>query len=253
MGLFDKIKTAFSGKDQPGNAGESITTDFHSHLLPGIDDGSPDLETSIALIQEIAARGVKRIITTPHIYWEFYKNTPEIIREKEALVQSALTERGIDVHLSAAAEYFMDDHFVAMVESEAPLLTFNNNMVLVETNYLQAHPRLKEIFFALRISGYKVVFAHPERYMYLHNGKMEKNYEEIFDTEVLFQVNLLSFTGYYGQHIKKVADHLLKEGMIHLVGSDIHKMEHARVINQYKQTKAFEKLAALPLLNNQLV
>src|SRR5690606_28314570 len=121
-------------------------------------------------------------------------------------------------------------------------------MVLIETNYIQSHPELLQVFFDLRVKGYQPVFAHPERYAYLLGGSEKetlKRYERIFDSGALFQLNLLSFAGYYGPQIKKTAELLLKEGMIHMVGSDAHKLEHVRIINDLKQTKLFERITAV--------
>ncbi len=249
MGFFDQIKERFSGS-RAGNAAHQLKVDLHSHLLPGIDDGSKTLDESLAMIQRICSYGVEHIITTPHVMYEFYRNTPEIIRAKRDEVRAALKERGVNVRLDAAAEYYLDDDFLRRIqEEEDSLLTFGNKMVLIETNYIQDHPMRAEAFFQLRLKGFKPVFAHPERYLYLHSGKDFRQYHHLYDSGIIFQVNLMSFTGYYGADIKKVADYLLDQGMIHLVGSDIHRMEHVEVVNGLKRSKKFEKIMQLPLLD----
>jgi len=85
-----------------------LHADIHSHLLPGIDDGSPDIETSLQLIRGMKAFGYKKLITTPHIMWDVYKNTNSIILEKLREVRGRLKEEQIDIELEAAAEYFID-------------------------------------------------------------------------------------------------------------------------------------------------
>ncbi|MEY3850388.1 MAG: hypothetical protein RJA38_829, partial [Bacteroidota bacterium] len=95
-----------------------IVADMHSHLLPGIDDGSVDMENSIELITALHSMGYKKLITTPHIFWDMYKNTTEIIREKQALVQAELKVRGIDVQFEAAAEYYVDEHFEELIAQD---------------------------------------------------------------------------------------------------------------------------------------
>jgi len=253
MGLFGKIRQTLSSDTGRGNSLTKLRVDVHSHLLPGIDDGAKDMDDSIAMIKRITKHGVKHIITTPHILYEFYPNTPEIILEKLEEVREELKRQEIDVQLDAAAEYYLDDQFLDMLERKDKLLTFGGNMVLMETNYIQDHPRLMDTFFKLKVLGYQPVFAHPERYMYLQNIKDNYDrYQEIHKAGVYFQVNLLSFAGYYGPQIKKVADFLLKERMIHMVGSDIHKMEHVAVIHKLKRTKLFDKIMALDLMNNNL-
>lgn len=253
MGFFSKIKSAFQNDSGKGHSTDLLHVDIHSHLLPGIDDGAQTMEESVAMIKRLTKHGVNKIITTPHIMYEFYRNTPEIINQKLAETREALQEAGVEVQLEAAAEYYLDDQFMSMLDNKEPLLTFGSNMVLMETNYVQDHPKLMDIFFQLKVLGYTPVFAHPERYMYLQLNKNNyQKYQEIFFAGVLFQVNLMSFTGYYGAQIKQVADYLLKEKMIHIVGSDIHKMEHVSVVHGLKRSKLFDKIMELPLMNNQL-
>src|SRR5439155_20763493 len=88
-----------------------IGTDMHSHLLPGIDDGSPDVATSLQLIAGLQELGYKKFITTPHILWDMYKNDAVSITSAHAGLKHALLQNNMDVPITAAAEYFLDDHF----------------------------------------------------------------------------------------------------------------------------------------------
>ncbi len=255
MGLFTKIQKVLKRDKAPGKAASALEVDVHSHLLPGIDDGSKSLEDTLDMIERKCVFGMRKIITTPHIMYEFYRNTPEIIHQKLEFIREALKERGMTVQLEAAAEYYMDDAFIDMIKNKEPLLTFGNKLILIETNYIQSHPQLLQVFFDLKIQGFQPVFAHPERYAYLTKTRDRDTlaaYQRVFDSGVLFQLNLLSFAGYYGPQIKHTAELLLKEGMIHLVGSDAHKVEHVRVINAMKQTRMFERIMAADLMNNEL-
>src|SRR6185503_1643726 len=131
--LFSKSKPA-TGRAEF----DRLKVDLHSHLIPGIDDGSPDIETSLQLIRGMYELGYRKLYTTPHIMWDMYKNSREIILEKlEPLVQ-AVKSAGIDVEIKAAAEYFLDDHVEKLVRSNQPLLTIGERMVLVE--FSMAHP-----------------------------------------------------------------------------------------------------------------
>ena len=246
MGLFDFLKSRPKFADEPD---KSIWVDFHSHLLPGIDDGCKTIEDTILNIRELEYQGIKKIITTPHIFKELYPNTPQIIREKLDIVKKALIDNNIKIEIEAAAEYYLDEWFCQNYD-KMELLTLFDKHILVETNYMDRPPFLEQIFFDLQTSGYKVIFAHPERYNYLLN-----NYEAFhtfYDAGILFQCNLLSFTGYYSPQIKKAAQYLLKNKMIHLVGSDIHKIRHSQTISQFKKSKDYLELMKLDLLNNQL-
>lgn len=255
MGLFGLIKHALDKDRAKGNAGHFLKVDVHSHMLPGIDDGSKNMEETVEMIRLTAEMGVEKIITTPHIMFEFYRNTPEIIQQKLDEVQQELNKQGIKIKLEAAAEYYLDDDLLQKVKNKEPLLTFGDNFVLVETNYIQSHPELLQLFFDLRLQGYKPVFAHPERYAYLTRTRLKDTiagYQRIMDGGALFQLNLMSFAGYYGPQIKETAELLLKEGMVHMVGSDAHKPEHVELINAMKGTRLFERITALPLMNNTL-
>jgi tyrosine-protein phosphatase YwqE len=197
---------------------------MHSHLLPGIDDGSPDMETSIQLIKGMVAQGFTKLITTPHIMWEMYPNTPEIINEKLALVKDAVAAEGINVELHAAAEYFLDDHVEGILKRGEKLLTISGNMVLSEFSLAFAPHGLKDILFEMQMQGYLPVIAHPERYTYLEGNK--EFYEELKDIGCLFQLNILSLAGYYGKSAQELAHHLLKNEYYELAGSDLHGFRH---------------------------
>ena len=223
--------------------------DFHSHLLPGIDDGCATIEETIENIQELQFQGIKRIITTPHIINDMYPNTPEIIRGKLDIVRKALQKEKIKIEIVATAEYYLDDWFCQNFK-KMELLTLPGKYILVETNYMERPHFLEKVLFELQIAGYKVIFAHPERYNYLL--KDFRNFEQLYDSGILFQCNLLSFTGYYSPAVKKAAQFLLKIKMIHLVGSDTHKMRHTTTISEFKKSSEYINLLKLDLLNNRL-
>ena len=109
---------------------------------------------------------------------------------------------------------------------------------------------LEQIIFDLQTSGYKVILAHPERYNYLINNY--QTFHTLHDSGVLFQCNLLSFTGYYSPQIKSAAQYLLKKKMIHMVGSDIHKIRHSETLTKFKRSNEYQELLKLDLLNNSL-
>jgi protein-tyrosine phosphatase len=245
--LFSKSKSSNSGKPDYG----LLKTDMHSHLLPGIDDGSPDLQTSIQLIRGMVAQGFTKLITTPHIMWEMYPNTPEIITEKLELVKKAVADEGIEVELHAAAEYFLDDHVEGLLKRNEKLLTISGNMVLSEFSLAYPPHGLKDILFEMQMQGYLPVIAHPERYIYLEGNK--DFYEELKDLGCLFQLNVLSLTGYYGKSVQELANHLIKKGHYDLVGTDLHGFRHLDNLPSSSISHTLEKLLATgKLLNSKL-
>jgi len=228
-----------------------LKADMHSHLLPGIDDGSPDMETSVSLIKGMRDLGYKKLITTPHILWDVYKNTRTTILEKLEEVRQKLKEENVEVELQAAAEYFIDDHLAELLEKKEPLLTFGNKMVLVEFSMV-THPfEFKKIFFELQIQGYQPVLAHPERYVYLDHDK--GLYDELKDAGYLFQMNLLSMYGHYGSSIMNLARYLAKKEYYDLIGTDLHHFGHLEALKNPTHSASLHRLFdSGKILNPQL-
>tara|TARA_B100000809_G_scaffold153220_1_gene150575 strand:- start:145 stop:888 length:744 start_codon:yes stop_codon:yes gene_type:complete len=226
--------------------------DIHSHLLPGIDDGAQDLETSIALIQKMSSYGIKNFITTPHILGDLYPNTPKIIKNKLKEVKDELLKRNItDITIDAAAEYMMDEQFSAIIEKDEEILTLKDNLVLVEMSYFSPPINLYDILFQLQLKGYKPVLAHPERYNSYHTNF--QNYYKLKRAGCLFQLNLLSLTEQYGKYVQKTAEKLLKENMYDFVGTDTHHQNHLQLLEKVGTKKNFKNIEQLMLNTKQFL
>ena len=229
------------GKKGLSNADYSLlNADMHSHLLPGIDDGSPDMETSLRLIKGMFELGFKKLITTPHVMWDMYQNTREIILEKLDTVRTKLKEQSVDIELDAAAEYFIDDHLGDLLRQKEPLLTFGNKLVLTEFSMASQSLELKEILFEMQMQGYQPVIAHPERYTYLQQNK--DFYDELKDTGCLFQLNILSLSGYYGETVMDLGRYLAKKQYYDLVGTDLHHFRHLDALKNPSVISHLQKL-----------
>src|SRR5258708_22336676 len=122
---------------------------MHSHFIPGIDDGSPDMETSLELIRGLIDLGYKKIITTPHILSDIYPNTPAIIGDWYQDVLAELQRQNISVEFQAAAEYLMDDHFTRMLEDHQHIMNLKDKMVLVVLSLDVLSIYLQEILFQM--------------------------------------------------------------------------------------------------------
>lgn len=218
------LKFSLFKKTPPPASYASLGLDFHSHLLPGIDDGAKTLEDSLSLIRQMQELGFYRLVTTPHIHWEFYQNTREIILAKLEEVRTALRENNIQVELSAAAEYFLDEHFAGLLASSEPLLTVFDHFVLVETSFFGPHPQMEDYLFRLQTKGYAPILAHPERYAFLHDD-FEK-YRRLKDLGCRFQINLLSLAEYYGPAVRQTAEKLIRAGMADYFCTDLHHQRH---------------------------
>lgn len=228
-----------------------LQVDMHSHLIPGIDDGSKSMEESLDLIKRLEGFGLRKIITTPHIMSEYYRNTPEIIGMGLEDLRKAVKSEGINLEIEAAAEYYMDEIFLEKVKGGEQMLTFGDGYILVETGFINKPQMLLDIIFNLEMAGYKPIFAHPERYQYLIADK--KLQEELIDRKLLFQINLLSFTGFYSRQIKDFAESLLDRGVIALLGTDCHNARYLDMLETLpRYQKTYEKIQRLDLVNTRL-
>jgi|SRR6218665_212299 len=247
--MFKLFSRSGSGKEKFDFS--SLKADVHSHLLPGIDDGSKDLEESLSLIRGMKELGFSKLITTPHIFWDMYRNTSDIIRQKLDIVREAVQQEGIDVEIEAAAEYFLDEHLQELMLKKEPLLTISGNMVLTEFSMAFASLNIKDILFEMQMQGYQPVIAHPERYIYLQTQK--EFFAELKDAGCLFQLNLLSLTGGYGRSVSDLANYLLKNDFYNMAGTDLHHTGHLEALKKYQPPHLFKDLMAFgKLLNSKL-
>jgi protein-tyrosine phosphatase len=205
-----------------------LGTDMHSHLIPGIDDGSPDLDTSLELIRGMVDLGYTKLITTPHIYQDIFPNNRDTILPGYAVVADAVKEQGIPVEIHAAGEYLMDDRLEELLDKGEPLLTLKDKWVLVELSFIVPAINLKDLLFKLQIGGYQPVLAHPERYLYFAGNKGW--YDQLKDFGCLFQLNILSLTGHYGKDCLELAQYLIKKQYIDLLGTDLHHVGHLEML-----------------------
>ena len=241
----------FKRKPTGGAAFEGLGCDMHSHLIPGIDDGAPDLQTSIQLIRGLQSLGYRKLITTPHINADTYQNTPAIIRQGQAVVEAELQKQNIDVEFRAAAEYLLDEGFTRALSNGEPFLTIKDNLLLIELSFIVPLLNLKEILFELQLKGYQPVLAHPERYLYFAANKGW--YEQLRDAGCLFQLNLLSFRGHYGKDAQQLAEWLVKKGYVELLGTDLHRAQHLAGLDSPKiEQRVRALLDTGRLLNPQL-
>ena len=212
---------------------------MHSHLIPGIDDGAKTLDDSLTLIRGLQELGFSKIITTPHIYNEYYPNTKEIIGEGLASLKTALQEANMPISIEASAEYFMDDHFEGLINLNdiRPLM---DKYVLVEMSFFGAPPKLEEYLFKIQLKGYIPILAHPERYLFFHNDY--NRFREIKESGVLLQLNAASVLGYYGKPVKLIAQKLLKDKLIDLIGTDMHHVGHLEYLKANIKNKEFQQI-----------
>ena len=242
MGLFNIF-----GKQTPVDLAR-LGTDVHSHLIPGIDDGAATMDHSLGMINRFAELGYTKLITTPHVMSDLYRNTPEIILAGLESLRSAVSDAGIDIQIYAAAEYYFDEQLFHKID-DGKLLTFGESCVLFEFAFNQEPIRVDELIFSLQSKGYQPVLAHFERYVYYQNIKPA---EELRERGVKIQMNLNSLTGHYGSSVQKQAERLIDAGIVDLAGSDCHRIKHLEILENNLSKKYFHKLLDLELMNYKL-
>ena len=192
-------------------------TDWHCHILPGVDDGFRSLEDSLEALSRYESLGVSEVWLTPHVM-EDVPSTTEALKNRFSELCDAY--KG-PLRLYLAAEYMMDSLFERRLRDRdlLPLGTGGKHL-LVETSYFNPPAGLVEILKSIKAAGYFPVLAHPERYMYMD---ME-DYSALMDSGVRLQLNLCSLVGMYGKEVQKKAFRLLRKGYFSIVGTDLHRL-----------------------------
>ncbi|MDI9319741.1 MAG: hypothetical protein QM530_04620 [Phycisphaerales bacterium] len=224
--------------------------DMHSHLVPGIDDGSQSLEDSVRFIEKLYSMGISKFITTPHIHGEMFDNDTQKVQKHFQPLKDYLAQHIPEIQIQVSAEYFLDTYFLNDVLPKG-LMAFGKNNVLVEVSMAGWNRQFNEIMFAVQVNGYNPILAHPERYLY--ETKMEV-FEALRNKGVAMQMNLLSILGYYGKSIKTNAEKMLEMGLYDYCGTDLHHDRHLAHITDMPNThqEILWKLSEYGFKNNEL-
>jgi len=229
----------FFKKQKEKKRGPVLKVDLHSHFIPGIDDGSKSMEESLSLLREMEALGYEKVITTPHIMVDVYRNTPRIIKEGLNSLREAAKAEGIQLEIEAAAEYYLDEGFYAHLHS-GEVMSINNKYLLFETSYASKPLQLEEMIFEILATGYIPIMAHPERYRYIKDPL--KEYSRFKELGVLFQLDLNSLGGHYGKDAKKKAEILSEKGMVDFLGSDVHHFKQTQFLGDVFMSENYERV-----------
>ena len=229
----------FFKKRKVKTRGPVLKVDLHSHFIPGIDDGSQSMEESLSLLKGMEALGYEKVITTPHIMVDVYRNTPKIIKEGLVSLREAAKAEGIHIEIEAAAEYYLDEGFYDHLHS-GEVMSINNKYLLFETSYASKPLQIEEMIFEIAAAGYIPLMAHPERYRYVRDPL--KEYSRFKELGVLFQIDLNSLGGFYGKDAKKKAEVLCENGMIDFLGSDVHHLKQTRFLDDVFKSENYARV-----------
>ncbi len=192
-------------------------TDWHCHILPGVDDGVQTMDEALQILTEYERLGVKEVWLTPHIM-EDMPNTTRHLRERFVELQAAY--KG-NVALNLASENMLDSLFEDRLNKNDLLpIGKDGRHLLVETSYFNPPMGLQNILLRTKAKGYYPVLAHPERYLYMN----ESDYQKLKSMNIGFQLNQFSLLGMYGKEARRRSKLLHKQNMYDYTGTDIHRL-----------------------------
>ena len=223
--------------------------DMHNHILPGIDDGAKNEEEAIEMISGLKSLGIKKLIATPHIMHNYYDNTPHSITESYERLRSKLFESDLStIVIETAAEHMIDDQFETLLDEKA-VMPIKNDYLLIEMSCLQPPINFDAALNQITGNGYFPILAHPERYLFIKREKPK--YGLLKKKGLLFQLNMLSLSDYYGNEVKKKAWFLLQNGLIDIIATDLHHTGHIQALKEIKlPNRVFQEV--IPVIRNTI-
>lgn len=211
-----------------------VVTDIHCHILPGIDDGSPDAATSVRLVERMQSWGIERIYASPHVTKERFENTPDTIAASYRELRSALDQSGNGITVGHHAEYRLDDFSLGFFDL-GEIMSLGDRYVMFENPFVSEAWFIDNVIFDLQVKGFTPILAHPERYSYYISNR--ERYRRLHDAGAKFQINVLSLAGAYGKEQRHTAEYLIGQQMVDFIGTDLHNEIHADIIDDYLSSR----------------
>ena len=226
--------------------------DFHSHILPGIDDGSRSIEQTIRMLKEAKEAGFTKIISTSH-YMEGYYESDETERI-ELLNEVQKNISGIELYLGN--EKYITNNMIDLIQNKQASTINNSKYVLFEFPLSAKSMNDKEVIYRLIENGFVPVIAHPERYSYVQDNP--EYIEELAEMGALFQANYGSIIGMYGKKAEKTLKKLLKNDLIRFFGTDSHRIDQVytkmpKILKKLHKVLSDEEIEEFTVINPQKV
>jgi protein-tyrosine phosphatase len=219
-----------------------LVVDLHSHILPGVDDGAPDIETSIAMARTAAADGIRVMVATPHISFEYALDPAEIGRLVGEL-NLTLVRREVPLAVLPGGEIALT-RLAALDAPALRLLSLGAGpYLLVEAPYAGAAPFLEEVLFDLDLRGFRTILAHPERCAMFEHDR--DRLARLCERGVLCSVNAGSMAGQFGRRVRDFVVHLFRDGLVHNVASDAHDDDVRRAQLSWGFTRMEDELPGI--------
>lgn len=225
--------------------------DVHCHIIPNIDDGSPDFEESCKMFEKAIEAGFTDLIATSHFLENYYEADSKSRQDFIDNMNKELVKRGLNLNLHCGNEIYITPNLINLIKENKASTLAGSRYVLFELPMNQRITYLSEVIFEIKANGMVPVIAHPERYVYVQENP---NFVvELVKNGVLFQSNFASINGYYGNKARKTLIKLLKANTIHFLGSDTHRsLKYTMIRKDIKKLKRIiskEKLEQLTTIN----
>jgi len=199
--------------------------DIHSHILPNLDDGAKSIEESISIVKKACDIGVTDLVVTPHfVFGSSYNANNKVKLNKFNELNKIIKKEKKNINLYLGNEVFVDNNLLDFIEKDYIMTINNSRYLFFELPMNGSYSGIEDLIFKLKTSGYIPIIAHPERYsIFKDNISLVERFIEL---GVLFQCNIGSFFGLYGERAKDVVLLLLKHQCIHFIASDTHHYEN---------------------------
>lgn len=246
--LFFKKKENYSFVDI------GLRTDVHSHILPGVDDGSPDERSSLEILEKLHSLGIRRIVFTPHVSRTMFPNVAGDLRVRfDAFLPSLPDKLRDEMTFHLASEYMVDEFFAGLGD----WLYWPNGSILIEMSYYERSREIRETIFNLRMEGRQPVLAHPERYVFYQKAFNRKTgvkeIEELVDMGCQMQLNVMSLNGSYGEASLGIVHWMLDHNLYTYIGTDVHSSHQIDRFNDFRlNASRLEKVRQLARNNDTL-
>lgn len=228
--------------------------DFHTHILPGIDDGSRFPEETMELIKEAKEAGFDKIISTSHFIEGYYETEADV---RENIINILNNNVGDTIKIYPGSEIYISRHIINFIKERKASSINNNRYLLFELNMNSYDKKeLKEIIYSIIENKYIPIIAHPERYKFVQ--KDPNMLIELIEMGVLFQSNYGSIVGVYGKKAKIIVKKLLENDMIHFLGSDVHRKgtiykKMPQIMEELRKILSIKKIQELTEINPELM
>ncbi len=200
--------------------------DLHCHLLPGIDDGAKDLQTSLEMARIAVQDGIEVLACTPHIYPGVFDNDSGVILPGRQRLQAQLDEAGIPLQLTYGADtHLVPEMLQGLRDGRIPTLA-GTRYFLLEPPHHVAPPRFKESVFNCLAAGYVPLITHPERLTWAEDHYQD--FVELAEEGAWIQITAGSIIGRFGRHARYLAEQMLDQGIVHIIATDAHNLKARR-------------------------